>query len=617
MQPRIHTTLLSTLVGLILFTDLMPSASAQVTERPAVDNFYRQSDSWSHGAVLSADGRHAAFVSGATDLVPGDTNTRNDVFVRDRTLRTTVRISVSSAGIEGDWDSGGTNDLDISGNGRWVVFSSVSTNLAPGDSNFPMEDVFIHDRDPDGNGIFDEGNGTTELVSKNSAGLSGNGKSNNVSISGNGAKVAFVTRASDLSPPLGGWPYFGMTLVWDRVSKAMTNVSIAFDGSGSPATDASDVMSNTDLSDDGSHITFESKAGNLLDYTSSSSDIDSNGIMDVFYGDTGPSSAMGRIRTSLGHLGQIGAGGDSGHISGDGSQVLFRSTDASVTPVTSSGRSNVYVRNILTGTTTRVSAHSDGSEGNWNSWDGRISSTGRYVAFITEATDLFAGDTSSYEDIVHVDRDPDEDGVFDPSNAVLSLGVKTYEGNQIGWGNIISDLSADGRVISFATTAGNVVRHDTNGIMDGFVRDLDSSCVQPEAYGHTTGGGPLPSNSTGVPSYMGLEGSTSLAAMNLVLRGYDLPDGQFGVPFYGGGDDFHGVANGLRLVSSGGAGIYRLGVVHTGSTGTVSYTMDLTSPPLPGGLILGGSTWNFQFWHRDTVGLGSNFTNAMRITFCD
>jgi Tol biopolymer transport system component len=93
-------------------------------------------------AAVSADGRYVAFGSFATNLVPGDTNGVVDVFVRDRKLHVTSRVSVSSTGIQGDFHSG---EPAISRDGRYVAFDSLATSLVPGDTN-DRTDVFVRDR---------------------------------------------------------------------------------------------------------------------------------------------------------------------------------------------------------------------------------------------------------------------------------------------------------------------------------------------------------------------------------------------------------------------------------------------------------------------------------------
>lgn len=94
------------------------------------------------GCEISGNGRFVAFAQKAGNLVPGDTNARYDVFVRDRLMATTERVSVDSTGVQGNRDSWVPS---ISSDGRYVSFMSYSDNLVPGDSNQDM-DVFLHDR---------------------------------------------------------------------------------------------------------------------------------------------------------------------------------------------------------------------------------------------------------------------------------------------------------------------------------------------------------------------------------------------------------------------------------------------------------------------------------------
>jgi len=113
------------------------------TERVSVSSTETQGNSLSFGLpVISPDGRYVSFGSDASNLVPGDTNGSTDVFVRDRKRGTTRRVSVSSTGAPGTGDSFGPV---ISSRGRYVAFSSDASNLVPGDINDSL-DVFVRDR---------------------------------------------------------------------------------------------------------------------------------------------------------------------------------------------------------------------------------------------------------------------------------------------------------------------------------------------------------------------------------------------------------------------------------------------------------------------------------------
>jgi Tol biopolymer transport system component len=97
----------------------------------------------SEAPSISADGRSVAFVSLASNLVAGDTNGKADVFVHDLTTGTTSRVSVRSNGNQANHPC---LDPSITADGRYVAFRSGATNLVPGDTNGVKTDIFVHDR---------------------------------------------------------------------------------------------------------------------------------------------------------------------------------------------------------------------------------------------------------------------------------------------------------------------------------------------------------------------------------------------------------------------------------------------------------------------------------------
>src|SRR5205814_8345173 len=121
---------------------------------------YNGTTTWT---AIRPNARDAASATGATNLAPGDSNGQWDVFVRDLDANRTVRVSVANDGSQGDADSYAPS---VSADGRYVVFISASTTFAPGLQQYGPTQVYLHDRDTDGNGIFDEAGGTmTRLVS--------------------------------------------------------------------------------------------------------------------------------------------------------------------------------------------------------------------------------------------------------------------------------------------------------------------------------------------------------------------------------------------------------------------------------------------------------------------
>jgi archaellum component FlaF (FlaF/FlaG flagellin family) len=137
-------------------------------------------------STVSSDNRYVVFWSNATNLVVGDTNAKADVFVRDLQAATTSRASLSSAGVQGDDNSLGGS---ISSDGRYVTFSSASTNLVPGDTN-AWDDVFVKDLQ----------GGATTRVSLSPGGIQSDQVSVSSSIAANGTAVVFESQADNLVP---------------------------------------------------------------------------------------------------------------------------------------------------------------------------------------------------------------------------------------------------------------------------------------------------------------------------------------------------------------------------------------------------------------------------------
>ncbi|MDO8614531.1 MAG: hypothetical protein Q7T33_02190 [Dehalococcoidia bacterium] len=237
------------------------SAAAGDTERVSVDSAGAEADAGSANPAISADARYVALSSDATNLVPGDTNGKSDVFVRDRLTGATERVSVDSAGNQGNDRSYGP---DISADGRYVVFYSFATNLVPGDTNGKY-DVFVHDRQT----------GATERVSVDSAGNQGDesGGSYNPAISADGRYVAFDSGASNLAP--GDITVRFDVFVHDRQTGATERVSV--DSVGNPGDSDS---TRPAISASGRYVAFASGATNLVPE-------DTNRSGDVFVRDRG------------------------------------------------------------------------------------------------------------------------------------------------------------------------------------------------------------------------------------------------------------------------------------------------------------------------------------------
>ena len=175
---RAGASLLPAMALSVLATAATAPASAQgTTERVSVGPGSVQANEFSSEPSISADGRFVAFELDATNLVPGDTNDRQDVFVRDRRSSVTRRVSIWPGGIQ-------ANNISyqpaLSADGRFVAFTSEATNVLPGSIIDPAN-VFVRDRRRD----------VTHLVSVGPGGIQADGRNRRPTISANGRFVAF------------------------------------------------------------------------------------------------------------------------------------------------------------------------------------------------------------------------------------------------------------------------------------------------------------------------------------------------------------------------------------------------------------------------------------------
>lgn len=235
------------------------------TTRVSVDSFGVEGDGQSSSSFsdishgCSADGRFVVFNSEATNLVLGDFNNRDDVFVHDRLTDRTERVSVDSVGLEGN---GHSYDPGISADGRFVVFDSVADDISPGDGN-ATSDVFVHDR------LLR----TTTRVSLDDSGREGNRPSWLPVISACGRFVAYKSDADNLVP--GDTNGVMDVFVHDRLTRRVERASV-----GAGGVEAVGRSNECTISANGRYVAFTSFAANLVPG-------DSNVAPDVFVRDRG------------------------------------------------------------------------------------------------------------------------------------------------------------------------------------------------------------------------------------------------------------------------------------------------------------------------------------------
>jgi Tol biopolymer transport system component len=406
--------------------------TAGTTSRVSVTKHGSDANNDSYGGTVSLDGRFVAFSSRADNLVEGDFNWREDVFVKDMLTGDVTLVSTDSAERQAD---GTSMQPSISADGRYVAFHSNATNLTAGDLN-EASDVFVKDL----------ATGSITRDSTDQFGREATGWSYGAKISDDGRTVAFLSDASNLvsNDTNGVLDVFVKDRVTGVITRANTNRN------GVQANGAADRAS---ISADGRRIAFQSSASNLI------SD-DHNELDDVFVrgfafdGMQKASEAQDKTEADGGSFGPS--------ISADGRFVAFFSEATNLVPNDTNGLLDVFLKDMGDASVARVSVADSGSPANGNSYRPAVSHDGRYIAFESDANNLLSSDTNNVRDIF----------VRDMQTGLLLLASTSTSANQ---GNAAAEnpsLSADGRFVAYDSTASNLVANDTNQTWDIFVKDM-------------------------------------------------------------------------------------------------------------------------------------------------
>ena len=407
------------------------------------------------GVALSADGNYVAFHSSATDLVDNDTNGREDMFMHNRLTGETWRVSVASDGTQGD----GTNihDASVSGDGRYVVFSTTATNLVAGyDTQYQC---VLHDNQT----------GETTMASLDTSGNNEDFSADSPVISDNGRYIAYMAYSYDNKHQCGG-RYGGV--VYDLTSGTRTCFSPSLDGDGGNAG-----IQSIDISADGRYVAYSAWSSNLVNN-------DTNGEMDVFVRDR---TAGTTTRVSVDENGdQIDVEATNPKISNDGRFVVFLTAAALVSEDTNN-TDDVYLYDLVNEEPTLVSKKYDGSgitdALSCNALD--ISGNGRYIAYGSQATNIVHGD----------DEDTISDHfVYDRINdKTIRISVKPDGYGKHGSSMTndclkASTLSTDGSVAAFLSNYRLLSTVSSSGDF-GYIGQLDFNA--PEVSSHVPADGAL------------------------------------------------------------------------------------------------------------------------------
>ena len=507
---------------------------------------------------VSANGRYAVFQSDASDLLPGDTNAVSDIFVRDLQTGSNILVSVAA---DGSWGNGASTDPVMTPDGRYVAFVSAANNLVAGDTN-GIDDVFVRDLvndttrlvsagangadvsapviTPDGRfvayacttpgfatGIASSPTGevyvcdllsnVTIWASSNATSIAANllllssVASYHPVISSDGRYVAFKSGwANGNTPPSGSGTPAVVISRYDGSNGTLTTIST----NGFPAWPQNDDVYGPEMSPDGRFVVFvatnpnsacltiqlwDAQAGTNLDVsvaangslpTNSISDspaVSSDGRYVVFMSTatnlTGNLVSNGfhifcrDVQAGTTQLIDVNTNGIGSAnlvaaipvMSSNGWCVAFACRDGDLVNGDKHGAFNVFVRNLNSNSTELISQHDPGT--NLRTGDGlsflspsALSDDGRKLVFTSLSDDLVPNDSNGNMDVFVYDT---QSG----TNAIASVGI---DGNSAAGFSSSPVMSLNGRFVVFVSTATNLVANDTNGAADIYLRDLEA-----------------------------------------------------------------------------------------------------------------------------------------------
>lgn len=420
-----------------------PPAGAQVTGLVSIAADGTQADAICNAGDVSADGRFCVFTSWTRKLVPGTLNIKVHVFVADRDSGAIELAAVDSSGVQANEDALRPR---ISGDGRFVVFETLASNLAPGDFNGKL-DCYLRDREL----------GITERISVSSSGAGGSGDSFRPVVSDDGRYVLFTSFAQNFAA--GDDNDTADVFLRDRELGTTTLVSVALDGGV-----ASSYSESADLTPDGRLALFRSSATDLV--AGSNAGWNKMILRDLALGIT--------EQVSLTWDGAFPAGDCiDGRITPDGRFVTFTSPVHTIVPNDSNQRDDIFVRDRLLATTERVNVGSDGAQDDGGASRGRISDDGRFVTFSSASTRFAPSDTNDASDVYLRDR---------WRGATRQLSISTA-GQISARGGGEAEICGDGGVILFSSGGDELDPRDDNGVGDVLVHVRAPGYATSAVYG--------------------------------------------------------------------------------------------------------------------------------------
>ena len=398
--------------------------------------------------LISDNGRFVVFTGFANNIVSNDTNSSEDVFIRDMELGVTKLVSLNVAGTASG-ALGGSSLIDMTPDARFIVFSSQAKDLTSlPDGNNLGSDIYVRD----------VVNNITKLVSINLAGsASGNGTSFGGKISADGRYMVFTSDSSDLvGHDTAARDVFIRDLQTNTTKRVSTNASGTTNGNG----------------DSGGGII--DKGGRFVVFWTRATDLstlpDTNNLAEVFIYDI---QADSKKLITVNSAGTATGGGfppfsgffDHGvelSISADGRFVAFMSQQSGLVANDTNGNADdIFLYNIATQTKSLVSVNLAGTSGIFgSSFKPAISDDGRFVAFESLANDLVStpDETNGFTTDVFL-RDVVKGETYLAS--VNSAGTRT--GNGFSFQPV---MTSDGKRLVFFSRASDLITNDLNSFLE-------------------------------------------------------------------------------------------------------------------------------------------------------
>ena len=420
------------------------------------------SQSYGYGQVVSVsdDGQFVAFATDANGVVAADANNSLDTFLFDRTAGANVLVSRNSTGgAAGEPFFYSSNDLAVSGDGKFVAFTSSASNIVGNDSQFSTTDVFLFDRTA----------GSVGLVSRNSTGGAlGDSVTGHLSISNDGRYVGFLAYPNYIAGGTGGNPYNPnvQAYVFDRLGTAVNQgITLASRSTGGGPSNGS--VTDALLSGDGRSVAFNSNASDLTaNYVSGHPDLflfsATGPSVSLVTGRFGPPSATANAPSGLtssppDNYYSYSSAPPTQAVSDDGRYTVFVSragnlVGTAAAPLDTNNKPDAFLYDRITGTVTLISKGLDGKAAGLadysysNTGSVVISGDGNWIAFSSDAANIVPGDTNNTADVFLYNRSSGQITLVSHRNGGTAPAT-SYS----GYSALAQSISDDGRFVAFSS----------------------------------------------------------------------------------------------------------------------------------------------------------------------